>query len=135
MRDKRLGVEMAEFYTIESAYDSVPIEPRLLRELRDLLREDEDLDLGVSLKDRPPARGEQGAIPVALEIMATAMPLGRAFASVLKHWIDKNHGVSFKISRTGDKPAVVVKGVTATQLEQIIAQLQSGNGTQPGGGG
>ena len=29
---------MAETYTIESADDSVPIDPRLLRELRDMLR-------------------------------------------------------------------------------------------------
>jgi hypothetical protein len=126
---------MAEFYTIESADDSVPIDPRLLRELRDLLREDEDLDLGISLKDRAPARGEQGAIPVALEIIATAMPLGTAFAGVLKHWIDKNHGVSFKIGRKGGEPGFVVKGVSAKELERIIAQLQRGNGAQPGGGG
>jgi hypothetical protein len=126
---------MAEFYTIESADDSVPIDPRLLRELWDLLREDEDLDLGVSLKDRPPARGEQGAIPVALEIVVAAMPLGRAFADVLKHWIDKHHGVSFKIGRKGDEPGFVVKGVSAKELEQIIAQLQRGNGAQADGGG
>src|SRR5580693_1360989 len=101
MRNKDRGVEMSEFYTIEPADDSVPIDPSLLRELRDLLREDEDLDLGVRLKDRPPARGEQGAIPVALEIVVAAMPLGRAFADVLKHWIDKNK-VSIKLRRKGD---------------------------------
>jgi hypothetical protein len=64
---------MAETYTIESAEDGVMIDPRYLRELRDLLRADDDLDLGVKLRDRPPAPGEQGAIPVALEIVAAVM--------------------------------------------------------------
>ena len=38
---------MAETYTIESADDSAPVDPRLLRELRDMLRTEEDLDIGV----------------------------------------------------------------------------------------
>lgn len=50
---------MAETYTIESADDGEPIDPRALRELRDLLRRDEDLDIGVRLKDRQPEPGEQ----------------------------------------------------------------------------
>ena len=79
---------MPETYTVGSAVDGVPIDPRLLRELRDLLRGDEDLDLGVTLKDRPPAPGQQGAVPIALEIVATATPLGTALAGVLKRWID-----------------------------------------------
>src|ERR1700761_4923549 len=101
MKNKDRGVDMAEFYTIEAADDSVPIEPRLLRELEELLREDGDLDLGVRLKDRPPAPGEQGAIPVALEIIVAAVPLGRSFADVLKRWIDKNK-VTVKLRRKGD---------------------------------
>jgi hypothetical protein len=126
---------MAESYTIESADDSVPIDPRLLRELWDLLREDEDLDLGVSLKDRPPARGEQGAIPVALEIIATGMPLGAAFAGVLKHWIDKNK-VTVKLRRKGDNDITIeVSAANADDAERLIARLEKVNGTQPGGGG
>jgi hypothetical protein len=125
---------MAEFYTIESADDSVPIDPRLLRELRDLLREDEDLDLGVSLKDRPPARGEQGAIPVALEIIATAMPLGAAFAGVLKHWIDKNK-VTVKLRRKGDNLTIEVSAANAEDAERLIAKLEKVSGAQPDGGG
>jgi hypothetical protein len=125
---------MAEFYTIESADDSVPIDPRLLRELRDMLREDEDLDLGVSLKDRPPARGEQGAIPVALEIVATAMPLGTAFAGVLKHWIDKNK-VTVKLRRKGDDYTLEVSGVDFEDTERLIAKLEKGNGAVSADGG
>lgn len=120
---------MARSYTIESADDSVPINPRLLRELRDLLREDEDLDLGVRLKDRPPAPGEQGAIPVALEIVATATPLGTAFAGVLKHWIDKHHGVSIKVRRKDH--SFQLSGMNAKDAERLIARLERGDGAVP----
>ena len=120
---------MTESYTIESADDSVPINPRLLRELRDLLREDEDLDLGVSLKDRPPAHGEQGAIPVALEIIATATPLANAFAGVLKHWIDKHHGVSIKVRRK-DR-SFQLSGMNVKDAERLLALLEQGGGAVP----
>jgi hypothetical protein len=125
---------MAEFYTIESADDSAPIDPKQLRELRDLLREDEDLDLGVSLKDRSPARGEQGAIPVALEIIATAMPLGAAFAGVLKHWIDKNK-VTVKLRRKGDDITIEVSAANVEDAVRLIAKLEKVNGAKPDGGG
>jgi hypothetical protein len=121
---------MTEYYRIEPADDSALIDPKLLRELRDLLREDDDLDLGVKLTDRQPAPGEQGAIPVALDNIATATPLGTAFAGVLKHWIDKHHGVSIKIRRKGDDTSVQVSGVNAKDAERLIAQLKTGNGAQ-----
>jgi Effector Associated Constant Component 1 len=114
---------MAETYTIESADDDVPIDPRLLRELRDLLREDEDLDLGVSLKDRPPARGEQGALPVALEIVSTATPLGAAFAGVLIAWMNK-HKVRIKVRRGHD--SVEVSAGNIQDAERLIAKLKQG---------
>lgn len=116
---------MTEIYTIESADDSVPIEPGLLRELRDLLREDEDLDLGVTLKDRPPAPGEQGAIPVALEIIAAATPLSPAFFSVLKHWMDR-HKVSVKV-RLKDGSKFQFSG-SADDAARLLAQVVGGNG-------
>jgi len=124
---------MAEFYTIESADVSDPINPRLLRELRGLLRADEALDLGVRLKDRPPAPGEQGAIPVALEIVATATPLGTAFASVLKHWIDK-HKLSVRVRRKGDDYSLQLSGVNVQDAERLIAKLERGSGAAPGDG-
>jgi hypothetical protein len=117
---------MAETYTIESADDSIPIEPGLLRELRDLLRADEDLDLGVTLKDRPPAPGEQGAIPVALEIIAAATPLSAAFLSVLKHWIDR-HKVSVKV-RLKDGRTFQFSGGDADDAARLFAQMVGGNG-------
>jgi hypothetical protein len=116
---------MAETYTIESADDSVLLDPRLLRELRDMLREDEDLDLGVTLKDRPPAPGEQGALPVALEIVAAAAPLGTAFVSVLKRWIDK-HNVSVKV-RLKDGTSFQCSG-SARDVERVFAKMVGGNG-------
>jgi Effector Associated Constant Component 1 len=122
---------MTESYTIESADDSAPIGLKLLRELRDLLREDDELDLGVKLRDRQPAPGEQGAIPVALEIIATVTPLGTAFAGVLKHWIDKHHGMSIKISRKGDDFSIQLSGATGNDTEWLIAQLKSEAGAQP----
>ena len=123
---------MAETYTIESADDSVPIEPGPLRELRDLLREDEDLDLGVTLKDRPPAPGEQGAIPVALEIIAAATPLSTAFLSVLKDWIDR-HKVSVKV-RLKDGRTFQFSGGDADDAARLFAQMVGGNGAAPGHG-
>jgi len=124
---------MAETYTIESADDSVLIGPRLLRELQDLLREDEDLDLGVRLKDRPPAPGEQGALPVALEIVAAATPLSTAFAGVLKHWIDK-HKISINVRRKGGDFSIELSGVNLSDAERLIAQLQRGSGAEPDDG-
>jgi hypothetical protein len=121
---------MTETYTIESANDSVPIDPRLLRELRDLLREDEDLDLGVRLKDRQPAPGEQGAIPLAVEIITAATPLGRIYADVLKHWIGRHKDVSIKIRRKSDGLTVEVSGVNVRDAERVIATAESGSGAE-----
>lgn len=114
---------MAESYTIESADDSVPINPRQLRELRDLLREDDDLDLGLALKDRPPAPGEQGAIPVALEIITTAIPLGTAFAGVLARWIS-SHKVRVKVCRGSD--CIEISAGNADDAARLIALLKHG---------
>ena len=124
---------MAETYTIESADDSVLIGPRLLRELQDLLREDEDLDLGVTLKDRPPAPGEQGAIPVALEIVVAAAPLSTAFTSLLKQWIDTQK-VSVKVRRK-DGTSTEVRAGSAGDATRLLARLVGGNGAAPGDGG
>jgi hypothetical protein len=111
---------MAESYTIESADDSVPIDPRLLRELRDLLREDEELDFGLRLRDRPPAPGEQGAIPVALEIIVTATPLATAFSGVLKQWI-KSRKVLIKVRRGDD--SVEIDAGNVQDAERLIAAM------------
>ena len=112
---------MTETYTIEPANDSVPIDPDLLRELRDLLREDEDLDVGVRLKDRPPAPGEQGALPVALEIVSAGTPLGTAFAGVLAHWINTRK-VRIKVRRGGE--SVEISAGNVQDAERLIAKLK-----------
>jgi hypothetical protein len=121
---------MAEIYTIESADDDVPIDPKLLRELRDMLREDDDLDIGVSLKDRPPAPGEQGALPVALEVVSSAATLSKPFASVLSHWIDR-HRVSVKVSRKGGDSFEFSAG-NVKDAEWLITKLNLGGGAEPG---
>jgi hypothetical protein len=113
---------MGQTYTIESADDDVPLDPRLLRELRDLLREDEDLDIGVSVKDRPPAPGEQGALPVALEIVSAATPLGTAFAGVLIAWIN-SHKVRVKIRRAGDDYSVELRAGNIRDAERLTAMV------------
>lgn len=115
-------------YTIESADDSTPIDPGVLRELRDLLRDDEDLDLGVKLKDRPPAPGQQGAVPVAVEVITAAAPLATAFAGVLIGWIG-NHKLSIKV-RKGDDFIVEVRGGSVRDAERLIDKLREGSSAQ-----
>jgi hypothetical protein len=114
---------MAETYTIEPTDDNDPIDPKLLRELRNLLREDDDLDLGLRLKDRPPAPGEQGALPVALEVISTVMPLGTAFAGVLMHWIN-THKVQIRLRR-GDESIEISAG-SVRDADRLIAMLKQG---------
>lgn len=116
---------MARTYTIETADDNVPIDPILLRELRDLLREDDDLDLGISLKDRPPAPGEQGALPVALEIISAATPVATAFAGVLIAWVNK-HKVQIKVRSGGD--SFELRAGNTRDAERLIAMLRGGTG-------
>lgn len=122
---------MAETYTIEPADEEVPIDPELLHELRELLRKDKDLNIGVRLKERPPAPGEQGALPVALEIISAATPLGTAFAGVLIAWMN-NRNVRIKIRRKGDDYSVQlnVPG-NVKDAERLIETLGKGNGLKP----
>jgi hypothetical protein len=110
---------MAKTYTIETAGE--PISPSLLRELCGLLREDDDLDLGVKLKDRPPAPGEQGALPVAVEIISAAAPAATAFAGVLIAWMNK-HKVQIKV-RSGENSLELKTGDPA-DAERLIAMLK-----------
>jgi hypothetical protein len=122
---------MTETYTIEAADDGAAISPAVLRELRDLLRDDDDLDLGVRLKDSPPAPGEQGAIPVALEIVAGAASLGTAFARVLRYWIEKNR-LSVEV-RNGDT-SFKISAANIADAERLFAMVQKAAGAQPDAG-
>lgn len=119
---------MAETYTIESADASVPIDPRLLRELRDLLRDDDDMDIAARLRDRPPAPGEQGAVPDALEIIAIATPLGTAFARVLINWINSR---KVSISLRHKDSILQVSSGSAQDAERLMKML---GGAGPGDG-
>lgn len=120
---------MAETYTIESA-DNDPIDPELMHELRGLLRKDRDLSLGVRLKERPPAPGEQGA-PVALEIISAATPLGTAFAGVLIAWINSRK-VRIKLGYRDASVEISAPG-NVEDAERLIANL-TGNGAKPDDG-
>jgi hypothetical protein len=120
---------MAQTYLIESADDDVPIDPALLRELRDLLRGDDDLDLGLRLKDRPPAPGQQGALPVALEIVSTVTPLATAFAGVVIAWINA-HKVRIKVHHGGQ--TVEFSTGNSKDMERLIALVEGANGANPG---
>jgi len=120
---------MALTYTITSADDADPIPPKALRELRDLLVEDDELDLGVRLTDRAPRPGEQGAIPVAVQIVAASVPLGAAFASVLKQWVRK-HSLSIEFSRE-DGSGFRISGVNVEEAERLIADMNRAAGAEP----
>jgi len=119
---------MTETYTIGAADDGAVISPAVLRELRDLLRDDDDLDLGVRLTDSPPAPGEQGAIPVAVEIVAGAASLGTAFARVLRYWIEKNR-LSVEV-RNGDT-SFTISAANIADAERLFAMVQKAPGAQP----
>ena len=124
---------MAGTYIIESADDDAPIEPRLLRELRDLLRDDEDLDLGARIKDRQPAPGEQGAIPMAVEVLTAATPVGTLFVGVLMQWI-LTHKLSIKVSRKADGVSADLSGMSVQDAERVLEKLGITSGTAPGDG-
>lgn len=112
---------MAEAYTIEAA-DGVPsIDPALLRELRDLLRADEDVDLGLKLKSRSPEPGEQGAIPFALEVLAAGAPVAASVAKVLSQWL-LSRRVTLKITNGGGR-SVELSAANAKDAESLLAAL------------
>lgn len=120
---------MAQTYTIESADDNVPLDPELLRELRDLLRKDEDLNIGVRMKDRPPAPGEQGALAVALEIISAATPPASVLATVLVAWV---HARKARITiRRGDV-RIEVRAGSARDIERLIMMPEKGTAPKPG---
>jgi hypothetical protein len=104
--------------TLGSADDDVPLEPKLLRELRDALRESDDLDLGLKLKDRPPAPGEQGALPVALEVLGLSIPLAGSFAKVLCQWMISRQ-VTLKVTRA-DGRSIEVTASDTKRPEKLV---------------
>lgn len=117
---------MTETFTIEAADGAEPLGPGLLRELRDLLRDDEDLDLGVTLRDRPPAPGEQGAIPVAVEVVAVLAPSVRGLAGVLAQWIASRR-VDLKVTTSGRRGRTVeLSAGNAADAERLLSALAEG---------
>lgn len=118
---------MVETIVIESADDGAPIPPKLLRELRNLLLEDDELDLGVKLRDRAPAPGEQGAVADAVEIVGAATPLATIFADVVKTWIVA-HKLSVKLRGKGGTEIVDFSGaqrggLSSQQVERLLAKV------------
>ena len=107
-------------FTVEAADGEEPLGPRLLRELRDLLRDDEDLDIGVRLTQRPPEPGEQGAIPIAVEVLAIAAPAVGQLARVLREWIVTRR-VALKVTPGGKGSAVEITAGNAKDAERLLA--------------
>jgi hypothetical protein len=105
--------------TLGSADDDVPLDPKLLRELRDALRESDDLDLGLKLKDRPPAPGEQGALPVALEVLGLSIPLAKSFTTILCQWMISRQA-TLEVTRNADGKSVKVTASDAKQPERLL---------------
>jgi hypothetical protein len=114
---------MIETYIIEGAGAEGPIEPQLLRELRNLLRDDEDFDLGVTLSNRPPAPGEQGAIPVAVEVAAAMTPAVGGLAKVLSQWIASRR-VVLKVTTAGRRGrSIELSAANAAEAERLLRTL------------
>ena len=109
--------------TLGSADDDVPLDPKLLRELRDALRESDDLDLGLKLRDRPPAPGEQGALPVALEVLGLSIPLAKSFTTVLCQWIISRQ-VTVKVTKA-DGRSVEVTASDAKRPEKLLSLVMA----------
>jgi len=92
---------MSETIIIESADADAPLDPKLLREIRNLLDEDDDHDVGLRLTNRPPAPGEQGGIPVALEVLSVTSTAITPFVLVLRTWL-ANRSATIEL-RSGDQ--------------------------------
>lgn len=121
-------------FTIEAPDGEAPLDPGLLRELRDLLRDDEDLDVGVRLTQRPPGPGEQGAIPVAVEVLALAAPAVGQVARVLREWIVTRR-VAVKVTPSGKGRSVEITAGNAKDAERLLAAaLEPDRGTGSSGG-
>jgi len=118
--------------TLGSADDDVPLDPKLLRELRDALRESDDLDLGLKLKDRPPAPGEQGALPVALEVLGLSIPLAKSFTTVVCQWMISRQ-VTVKVTKA-DGQSVEVTASDAKRPEKLLSLVMASfNDAAPAG--
>ena len=120
---------MSETIIIESADADAPLDPKLLREIRDLLRENDDLDLGLKLTNRPPAPGEQGAVPVALEVLTVTSAASRPFARVLASWLDSRR-TSIKLRDHGRELEIDTRTAKPVDVEKLITQFLA-DGREP----
>jgi len=120
---------MSETIIVESADADAPLDPKLLREIRDLLREDDDLDLGLKLTNRPPAPGEQGAVPVALEVLSVTSAASRPFAKVFAAWLESRR-TSIKLRDHGRELEIDTRTSKPIDVEKLIMQfLEEGRKT------
>jgi hypothetical protein len=143
--------------TITAADGEPPLDPAFLWDLEDALREEDDLDLGLELKERPPALGEQGAVPIGLEVVAavTALaklvvkPFAKPFVQTLAEALSdkiRRHGVAVKLVRE-DGRSIDVSAQNAADVpwleaavEKFLAEegpvaRQAQVGPEAGGGG
>jgi len=113
---------MSETIIIESADADAPLDPKLLREIRNLLDEDDDLDVGLRLTNRPPAPGEQGAVPVALEVLSVTSKASGPFAKVFAAWIDSRRTL-VKLRVHGRELEIDTRTPKALDVEKLITQF------------
>ncbi|MER5972484.1 hypothetical protein ABT112_22570 [Streptomyces sp. NPDC002055] len=111
----------------------------LARDLADWLNDDEDLSGAVRLRMAPPARGEQGALAQAAELLGAAEPLLSAGVGAVAMWLaerTKSRRVSFRAVRPDGAELRVSAGSPADaaavreELERFVNDNgQGGDGT------
>ncbi|WP_432096025.1 effector-associated constant component EACC1 [Streptomyces sp. bgisy100] len=110
----------------------------LVRDLADWLNDDEDLSGAVRLRMAPPARGEQGALAQAAELLGAAEPLLSAGVGAVAMWLaerTKSRRVSFRAVRPDGAELRVSAGspADAAAVREELERFVNDNGR--GGGG
>lgn len=117
---------MTSTFTVTAADGEPPVDPKFLDELEDALRAQREAQLGLDLKDRPPLPGEQGGIPIALEVIASvttlARPFARAFATALADNVRKHRPAKIKID-LGDGKSVELTASDAEDAAKVESVL------------
>ncbi|MFF3765610.1 hypothetical protein ACFYYR_16185 [Streptomyces sp. NPDC001922] len=113
----------------------------LARNLADWLNDDEDLSGAVRLRMAPPARGEQGALAQATELLGAAEPLLSAGVGAVAMWLaerTKSRRVSFRAVRPDGAELRVSAGSPADaaavreELERFVNADGRGGGATDG---
>jgi hypothetical protein len=120
---------MTQTITISAVDGEPPLDSEFLEELEESLREldeEHELDLGLELRDRPPVLGQQGSIPVALEVIVASSTVVQLFAGslagALAAKLRKHQVTKIKIElgdRKGEGKSVEIVAQDFTELEDL----------------